>query len=211
MISPPQAQSGIDMNSQSERFIRIFAGRKDARGTIEGGCVRETLKMVHVHNHLEGKESLGRYPLLDDGTCRWAVVDFDFKRKTDRVELAEKASRKFANKLFELGIKAFCFERSKSGMIHLWLFFSKPIKAIKIRKVLLFVAKKLDLRIANGEVEIFPKQDVITAGQVGNYVHIPYFGENKQGQLDKRVMLNQNTLKPIPIEVFLDQSWISSI
>jgi len=138
-------------------------------------------------------------------TCKWAVVDFDFKSKADRVELAEKASRKFAKKLFELGLKSFWFERSKSGMIHLWLFFSETIKARKIRKVLLFVARQLDLKVANGEVEVFPKQDELSDGQVGNYIHLPYFGEIKQEQLDKRVMLNPNTFKPIPLEVFLDQ------
>jgi len=206
MSSQAQSSIDIDMNSLAKRFIKVFAGRKDARGTLEGGCVREALKMVHVIDHLEGKESLGRYPLLDDGTSWWAVVDFDFKSSPNREELAEKEARKYAQALFGLGLKSYFFERSKSALIHLWLFFSEHIKARKIRRVLLFVAKKLDLRIANGEVEIFPKQDELTNGQVGNYVHLPYFGENKQGQLDKRVMLNPNTFKPIPLEAFIDQA-----
>lgn len=203
--SQAQLSSDVDVDSLAKRFIKLFAGRKDARGTLEGGCIRETLKMDHAFNHLEGIESLGFYPLLDDGTSWWVVVDFDFKSKADRVELAEKASRRFAKKLFELGLKSFWFERSKSGMIHLWLFFSEPIKARKIRKALLFVARQLDLKVANGEVEVFPKQDELSDGQVGNYVHLPYFGEIKQEQLDKRIMLNPNTFKPIPLEVFLDQ------
>jgi len=99
MISSSKSQLNIDididMDSLAKRFIKIFAGRKDVRGTLGGGCVRETLKMVHVFNHLEGIESLGLYPLLDDDTSWWAVVDFDFKSKNDRVELAEKASRVF--------------------------------------------------------------------------------------------------------------------
>jgi hypothetical protein len=189
----------------AQKFVTIFAGRKDAWGTPDGGCKKEPLKMSHVINHFKGTQSLGRYPLLNDGTCKWAVVDFDFKSHTNRVELAEKAARRFARKLFELGLRSCWFERSKSGMIHLWLFFSEPIKARKIRRVLQFVAQELDLKIANGIVEIFPKQDELSDGGFGNYMNLPYFQVTNGHVPDRRVMLDSNTFQPIPLETFLEQ------
>jgi hypothetical protein len=136
-------QSHEDLAS---RFATIFEGRKDAWGKLEGGCIKESLTLSHVINHLQGVKSLGLYPLLDNATCKLVVVDFDFKSNPNRVELAEKEARRFAKKLFELGLKLCWFERSKSGMIHLWLFFSEPVQAWKIRKILYFVARKLNLK-----------------------------------------------------------------
>jgi len=186
-------------------FMRIFAGRKDCRGTIQGGCVKGNLKVSHVEYHLNGIESLGRYPLLDEGTCYWAVVDFDFKSESNRVELAEKFSTRFAKKLEQLGITGFWFERSKSGLIHLWLFFDKPVKARKIRRILLHIADKLGLRVVNGVVEIFPKQDQLEHGKVGNYVHLPYFNGLNNSSLETRVMINSETFQPILLFDFLSE------
>ncbi|MDA2919245.1 DUF3987 domain-containing protein [Desulfobacterota bacterium AH_259_B03_O07] len=194
-----------EINTLASSFAKVFTGRKDARGTIEGGCIREPLNMGHIHSHLRGRESLGRYPSLDNGTCKWALIDFDFKSEANRVELSEKAATNFAKKLFELGLKSYWFERSRSGMIHLWLFFSEYVKARKIRRVLKHVADKLGLKIANGVVEIFPKQDELSDGQIGNYVHLPYFGVINNHKLDRRVMLDSNTLNTLPLEDFLDR------
>jgi len=184
-------------------FLRVFGGRKDCRGTIQGGCVKGNLKVSHVEHHLNGIESLGRYPLLDEGTCYWAVVDFDFKSEQDRKNLAEDNSKRFANELSKIGIKKPWFERSKSGLIHLWIFFDKPVQAIKIRKLLINIANKLDLKIANGVVEIFPKQDQLEVGQVGNYVHLPYFNGLNNSSLETRVMINPETFEPVSLYDFL--------
>jgi len=185
------------------KFTRVFAGRKDCRGAIQGGCVKGNLKVSHVEHHLNGIESLGRYPLLDEGTCYWAVVDFDFKSEQDRKNLAEDNSKRFANELSKIGIKKPWFERSKSGLIHLWIFFDKPVQAIKIRKLLINIANKLELRIANGNVEIFPKQDQLGVGQVGNYVHLPYFNGLNDSSLETRVMINPETFEPVSLYDFL--------
>ena len=68
-----KTRSAMSITSNSEftanLFAKIFAGRNDARGTFNGGCIKETVKIDHFINHLEGKESLGLYLLLDDGTC----------------------------------------------------------------------------------------------------------------------------------------------
>jgi len=67
--SNAHANAGAEFNSLACSFAKVFAGRRDARGTLNGGCIKETVKIDHFINHLEGKESLGLYLLLDDGTC----------------------------------------------------------------------------------------------------------------------------------------------
>ena len=108
-------------------FLRVFGGRKDCRGTIQGGCVKGNLKVSHVEHHLNGIESLGRYPLLDEGTCYWAVVDFDFKSKHDRKSLAEKHSKRFITELNKFGITAPWLERSTSPKsVEAGFYFANP-------------------------------------------------------------------------------------
>jgi len=194
------------MISIESKFINLFDGRKDVRGTIDGKSIKEPLGHIHITNHLFGDESLGVYPLLDNGTCKWAVVDFDFKTDPDRCINAEIEASKFTQKLFGLGISGTWFERSKSGMIHLWIFFSDFIDVYKIRKILFHVAHELDLEVKNGVVEIFPKQDNLVNGGVGNYIHLPYFGALNGQDIQNRTMINTLNQKPISIEKFLQHS-----
>ncbi len=187
-------------------FSRIFAGRKDCYGSLKGACIRKSIESTHLENHLNGIESLGCYPLLDNGTCHWAVIDFDFKSDENRVQVAEEHSKEFAEELKKYGIKDVWFERSKSSLVHLWIFFSKPVEARKIRKVLACIADKLGLKVSNGSVEIFPKQDQLQEGQVGNYVHLPYFNGLNNNSLKTRAMLDPETFEHIPLYEFIERA-----
>jgi len=202
-------KTDIDIYSEEfgllNKFSKVFAGRKDCWGALEGRCVKQDLELSHIEYHLNGVESLGRYPLLDDGSCYWAVVDFDFKTEQDKKNLAEEHSKRFANELEKIAIKTVWFERSKSELIHLWIFFDKPVQAKKIRKILIHIANKLGLKVSNGVVEIFPKQDQLENGQVGNYVHLPYFNGLNDGSLETRVMINHETFQPLSLLDFLSQ------
>lgn len=161
---------------KARKFIEIFRGLPDARGTVAGACIRGTLTLEHVLQHLEGKESLGRYPIFDGKYIKWAAVDFDFKQAADRVALSETHAKEYAKAMFDLGIKHCWFERSKSGLIHLWTFYREKVLAEKVRYILISVAKDLGLKIANGIVEIFPKQNDVSTGHFGNYISLPYCG-----------------------------------
>src|SRR3972149_11341086 len=101
MSNKSLAYTQEELKTLAHKFANILSGRKDAWGTLHGGCVKEPLKITHIIDHLSGKESLGSYPLLDDGTCKVAVVDFDFKVEKDRINKAEREAHRFAKKLFE--------------------------------------------------------------------------------------------------------------
>lgn len=190
-----------------KRFAKLFAGRTDAFIKLEGGSystISQPLLISHYEAHLLGKSSLAIFPILDNGTCKWACVDFDCKDESHPVKSAEKCARKFAKNLSVLGIKSFP-EKSKSGRIHLWSFFKEPVKARDIRKFLFFVSNQMKLTIKSGNVEIFPKQDDLNDAKVGNAVNLPYFdGLNGKGK--RRIMLYPNTFKPIKLSTFLDRA-----
>lgn len=200
---------------KARQFIDVFAGLPHAWGALHGECIKEELTLKHVANHLKGTESLGIYPIFDKKLIRWSAVDFDFKKEPDRVSLSEKHAREFADALFEIGIKCCWFERSKSGLIHLWLLFQEPVLASKVRYILRCTAKRLGLKIANGIVEIFPKHDELTDDTTyGNYINLPYFGALNGTQTGARTMLDSNSFAPIRFDEFLsraEQTLISPI
>ena len=81
-----------------------------------------------IREHLEGKHTIGVYPLLTDETCCFLAIDFDKESWTDDVTAFMETCR-------NLKIPA-ALERSRSGKgAHVWIFFSAPVLASKARKL----------------------------------------------------------------------------
>ncbi len=132
-----------------------------------------------VRQHLLGQVRLGVTPevLGQEDKVAFGCIDIDlpempFSEKYDLV-LSLK------NKLFEdYGLNAL-IETSKSKGFHLWVFFSLHQERIFIQNILQDVINNTtDCKIANGEIEVFPK------GEKGNAIFLPFFG----------VFKNENTL-----------------
>ena len=149
-------------------FASLFRGRTDASGSVEGRSLKEPVVAENYRLHLEGKKSLGVYPLLDDGTCYFAAVDLDVKDW--------KQALAIRNELGDVGVPAYIAE-SKGKGFHIYLF-GEPFVARDVRYLLLGVLRKLKV-----SAEVFPKQDrldeVIT---LGNYINLPCFGPSRQFQ-----------------------------
>jgi hypothetical protein len=80
-----------------------------------------------IRDHLLGKQTIGVYPLLQDDTCWFVLVDFDKKNWT-----ADACA--FLKITHETGVPAF-LERSRSGNGgHVWIFFASPVQAALARK-----------------------------------------------------------------------------
>ena len=81
-----------------------------------------------VEAHLRGKAVLGVYPLLQDETCRFLVIDFDEESWRADVAITVQAAR-------ESDIPC-AVEISRSGNgAHLWIFFAEPVEAAKARQM----------------------------------------------------------------------------
>lgn len=119
--------------------------------------------------HLEGRERLGIVPVLKDGTCWWFCIDVDHYQESGLLE-------EIAAKIEELKLPL-VVTRSKSGGAHLWCFLSEPMSAARARVVAEAMRRRLDL--PEEHVDIFPAQG--SANDVGNWMNMPYFGEQCHG------------------------------
>ena len=140
--------------------------------------VLEELTDAVLLNHLEGKDRIGMYFDAGDGTVRLGVIDFD--RKEDPASL-KPIVKKAVETLESLGFQCAVFA-SKSKGYHVAVFFSDPVAAWAVRKVLRYVATQ------SGEekAELFPKQDKVDVylpppgstekAKVGSYINLPFHG-----------------------------------
>ncbi|MBT8223908.1 MAG: hypothetical protein HKP61_01065 [Dactylosporangium sp.] len=125
-----------------------------------------------LHDHLSGKITAGRYPMLPDDTCQLLACDFD----GDQWQLDAQA---YAQAADDLGIPA-AVEVSRSGDgAHVWVFFAEPVTALDARA--LGFALLREAMATRGELgldsydRLFPSQDhlPITGEGLGNLIALP--------------------------------------
>ncbi|MFC1335146.1 MAG: restriction endonuclease subunit R, partial [gamma proteobacterium symbiont of Clathrolucina costata] len=81
-----------------------------------------------VLDHLQGRHTIGIYPLLKDETCWFLAADFDKESWVEDVAA-------FVDTCRDLGIPT-AVERSRSGNgAHVWFFFSTPVPAASARRM----------------------------------------------------------------------------
>jgi superfamily II DNA or RNA helicase len=123
-----------------------------------------------IREHLEGKSTIGIYPLLPDETCWFLVADFDKSAWRQDAGAFLATCRRF-------GVPA-SLERSRSGNGgHAWLFFDNPVPAVDARRL----GAALLTRTAESRHEIgldsydrfFPNQDTMPKGGFGNLIALP--------------------------------------
>lgn len=152
-------------------FNRIFAGHEEAYGEYKitdtsgpkakgkANTVRQPVTLDLWESHLKGENSIGIIPINTSNNCVWGCVDVDEYEGLD----LDKWSLLLPEPL------VLC--RSKSGGAHVFLFMSQPTTAKLMRKKLQLVARA----IGHPNAEIFPKQETIKEGDVGNWLNMPYF------------------------------------
>jgi superfamily II DNA or RNA helicase len=121
-------------------------------------------------DHLDGRKTIGIYPLLQDGTCSFLAVDFD-KNQWQQDVIAFSETCKWLKIPFHI-------ERSRSGNgAHLWIFFSSMVSAATARKLGLFLLKRTKEENKGFELgsfdRMFPNQDNLSDGGFGNLIVLP--------------------------------------
>lgn len=167
-----------------DRFANLFAGRTDAYGSNDGGCVRLPVTRATWERHLAGVEPIGIYPLVNgwdaDGRfgvqaeVKWGCSDIDVDDLT--------AATNLHRALKVLGLTSWV-ERSRSKGYHVWVFADEWVPAQDMRNALLLAHQLIELP----PKEVNPKQ---TGGvELGNYVRLPYPG----GYTLRQVMLDERS------------------
>lgn len=152
-------------------FNRIFAGHENAHGEFKitgtkglkasgkAQTVRSALTIDLWESHLKGETGVGVVPINESSQCTWGAVDID---QYDGLDLETLSG------LLPEGL-VLC--RSKSGGAHIYLFVQTATTASLMRKKLALVARA----VGHPNAEIFPKQETIKEGDVGNWINMPYF------------------------------------
>lgn len=157
------------IESLTPRFAALFDGRKDAYGVGKGGVRRvppdaPAAWAAMYRLHLEGvDDGIGVFPVRDDSTVKFAAIDLDEPNFDLAVELADLLPGHV------------WIERSRSGNAHVFSFFAEPCPAWSARAVL----RAATFALGRPEVEAFPKQAELRPGMVGNYLNLPYHGEER--------------------------------
>lgn len=118
-----------------------------------------------ILNHLEGKEILGIYPLLQDNTSWFIAADFDQSVAKSRSWMDDCRAFILECEKYDLAVY---LERSRSGTGgHVWMFFEEPYPAFKSRQLFIHILKSSGI-ISGGDQtsnfdRLFPTRIVIQA------------------------------------------------
>lgn len=142
--------------------------------------------------HLDGKKTIGIYPLLQDDICSFLAIDFDKKEwQQDVLSFVETCK----------GLKIpYHVERSRSGNgAHVWIFFSSLVLAADARKlgmVLLRKTKESNKGFGLDSFDrMFPSQDALSTGGFGNLIALPL--QKEPGKKGNSLFIDEN-FSPYP-------------
>lgn len=125
-----------------------------------------------IEKHLAGQITINLYAINPaNQCCKWVAIDADYEQKR-----AEEDLSALRQELLKENIHA-VQEYSRRGG-HLWIFCEEPLLARKCRIFIYNLALQLGVPIkASGfdaeGIEIFPKQDLLEPGALGNAIRAP--------------------------------------
>lgn len=148
----------------TERFMQLFNGLQRAFGLYKNNrakTLRQPVTEADYDRHLNGEVGVGIVPVNEENVCYFGAIDIDINN-IDHARVVEQVN------FFKIPLVV-C--RSKSGGAHLYTFSRKPVPARLMRKIL----AKWAADLGYGSSEIFPKQNFLNPGDVGNWINLPYF------------------------------------
>jgi len=179
------------------RFLTVFKGNTSfynknelPKVKPEGGkfktkitTVKEKLTKEEIARHLDGEIGIGLSPISNDNKVFYAVLDIDcYDNRLD----------KMLGFIREYNLPMIPF-RSKSGGLHVYIFFTKAVSARSARELLEDIIYYFSLEdiYGKGKVEVFPKQTDLKEGACGNCLCLPYF--NAEETYNPMIDCDKNT------------------
>lgn len=128
------------------------------------------LDSAAIREHLQGKQSIGTYAILEDDSCTFLAADFDGKGWGADALAYQSAGR-------EIGVKVE-IEKSRSGEgAHAWIFFAEPVPARLARQLGTVIMTRAQAARHTMSLEsydrFFPNQDYLPKGGFGNLIALP--------------------------------------
>lgn len=175
--------------SIAARMMDLFRSSTKSRGVWNPGNKR--MRTEHTpytlelfEKHLKGGDGLGLVPICEGNVCWWGAIDIDCHGEDQEIDIKATYAK------VEAAALPLLVCRSKSGGAHLYLFMSEPIEAKSMRAYLRLMANK----IGYPATEVFPKQDVLSDEQLGNWINLPYHNAEdttRYGYVKKKISVQQ--------------------
>lgn len=212
------------MSNRITAFMELFRGRGDVRGSWNGSAIKEPVTRNHFGLHLAGSVPdswMGVYPHLGPGgdqQCSWGCIDIDgadfpfgdalshddYDRKTPHWhdwEAMNTLAWELSEALSYKNVYAYV-ERTRNGF-HVWVFPDNPpyhlVSAATMRRALMAACQVCDY----DPKEVYPKQETLQPGKIGNYARLPYYGTITHGTPPDRYIINREG-EPLTLQQFLD-------
>lgn len=175
-----------------------FSKHKANVGTLKDFPNKQFAKLTEqrIANHLNGKEVIGLYPLLEDNSSWFIVADFDESISSKKTWIEE--CRIFMNACKEKELPVY-LERSRSGKGgHVWIFFDETFPAFKSRKIILDILESVGIispfdKNSNYD-RLFPNQDYHSGKGLGNLIALPF--QQKALANNNSCFIDEQTLIP---------------
>lgn len=193
--------------SPFEQLKSLFVNRTDCYCIqLKQGYSRlnELLSDKILQKHLSGEVTVGSYQLNEYNCVKWLCFDFDPEKLSD----PRATTKKVLSVLLEPNGQGASIGIWKSSIVleasrypdpsyHIWVLFAESIKAKAARWLGLRILEIAGL--SPKQVEIFPKQDEVTADRpFGNFVKLPFGRHQVEGKWSR--MLDLETFEPVPSE-----------
>ena len=177
-----------------------YKRHKAAGGTLDNFAAKSPtpLNDNRLVRHLEGKDTIGIYPLLQDNTSWFIAADFDQSGSGKKTWIEECQNFIAGCEKYQLPVY---LERSRSGQGgHIWLFFEHPYPATKSRQLFLTLLTSSGIispfdKNSNFD-RLFPNQASHSGKGYGNLIALPL----QKMALEKAntCFIDPKTLEPYP-------------
>ena len=189
------------MNSDLLNYVKLFADHavRDNYARKTNGYARVQGKVTNLllERHLTG-EPIGLYTVFGD-KVRLSTFDIDDHDGSTGWSAVADAARQIMAAASKLGLFAHPWRSGGGAGIHLHFFFLSDQPAADVRYAMRSLLAEIGITdgaggIAAKEVEVFPKQDRVAPGGVGNLIAVPAARESLPLRID--------TLEPYPLADF---------
>lgn len=143
------------------------------------------INKARMLRHLSGAPYCGAaFILPGESTTRVGLLDLDsHKGATPWGEMQDTAAR-ICDELTRRRLAPVAFRSTGGSGIHIYLLWQEPQDAYSVRQLLASALQSVGLRpgtkgVADGQVEVFPKQDSVPVGGYGNMAILPLAGASR--------------------------------
>jgi hypothetical protein len=145
---------------------------------------REPLTEARLKRHLDGTMPRGVCPIkAGESTTRIALFDLDSHKGATSWEDMVATAEGLANAARTFHVELTPFRSTGGNGIHLFAVWAEPQDAYSVRNLMRIILSCVGLRdgakgVAQGEVEVFPKQDSVPEHGFGNQFILPLAGKS---------------------------------